>query len=145
MEYSIRVRDRDKALSIRLSHPDCRAAWERPRGAALSDVVLRPAVEQLAMIAARTISPLELAEEHIAQIEGLNPKLNALVDFDAERVRSQARALECVPGIHGPLHGLPMTVKASIAVAGYRCETGSLLNRGNIPSQDAVVVGRMRR
>ncbi len=97
------------------------------------------------MIAARLISPLELAEEHIAQIERLNPQLNALVDFDAERVRSQARALERASGKPGLLHGLPMTVKASIAVAGYRCETGSLLNQGNIPTQDAVVVDRMRK
>jgi Asp-tRNA(Asn)/Glu-tRNA(Gln) amidotransferase A subunit family amidase len=111
----------------------------------LSDVVLRPAVEQLAMIAARSISPLELAEEHIAQIERLNPQINALIDFDADRVRLQARALERPGGKTGPLHGLPMTVKASIAVAGYRCETGSLLNQGYSPSEDAVVVGRMRQ
>ena len=40
----------------------------------------------------RKISALELADEYIRQIERLNPKLNALVDFDPERVRKQARA-----------------------------------------------------
>ncbi len=40
------------------------------------------------------ISPLELAEEYIQQIERLNPQLNALVDFDPGRVRAQARALK---------------------------------------------------
>jgi Asp-tRNA(Asn)/Glu-tRNA(Gln) amidotransferase A subunit family amidase len=38
-----------------------------------------------------------------------------------------------------------MTVKAAISVAGYRCETGSVLNRGYIPQEDALVVSRMRR
>lgn len=111
----------------------------------MSHILLESAVEQLSMIAARKISPIELAEEHITQIERLNPKLNAFVDFDAERVRQQTRALEQASGKTGPLHGLPMTVKASISVSGHRCETGSMLNQGHIPAEDAVVVARMRK
>ena len=42
------------------------------------------------------ISVAELAEAHIAQIERLNPQLNAFADFDAERVRAQARQHRCV-------------------------------------------------
>jgi amidase len=45
---------------------------------------------------------------------------------------------------HGPLHGLPVTVKSSIATAGYRCEIGSLLHKGDIPREDALVVARLR-
>ncbi len=104
-------------------------------------VTLLPAVEQLRMLYERRISPLELAEEHIRQIERLNPKLNALVDFDAERVRSSAR--QTVPG-SGRLAGLPMTIKSSIATAGFRCEIGSVLHRGHVPTQDAEVVRRAR-
>ena len=105
----------------------------------------RPAVELLAMLQRREISPLELAEEHIQQIEQLNPRLNALVDFDAERVRQQARALENSPPPRGPLFGLPMTVKSSISVAGHRCEIGSLLHCGNVPEADATAVARLRQ
>ena len=97
------------------------------------------------MLAARKISPLELAEEHIRQIEALNGRLNALVDFDADRVRSQVIAANVSSKAGLLLQGLPMTVKSSIAVAGHRCETGSLLNRGHIPSEDAVIVARMRQ
>lgn len=87
----------------------------------------------------------ELAEAHIGQIDRLNPQLNAFADFDAERVRERARALDAVPaGARGPLHGLPVTVKSSIATAGYRCEIGSLLHQGEIPSEDAVAVARLR-
>jgi amidase len=44
----------------------------------------------------------------------------------------------------GALHGLPVTIKSSIATAGYRCEIGSLLHKDEIPAEDAVVVGRLR-
>jgi Asp-tRNA(Asn)/Glu-tRNA(Gln) amidotransferase A subunit family amidase len=93
----------------------------------------------LAALRVGRISPLELAEEHIARIEQFNPSLHALVDFDADRVRAQAIA--CTSG---HLAGLPVTVKSSISVKGLRCETGSVVNRGHIPSEDAVVVSRLR-
>ena len=48
------------------------------------------------------------------------------------------------PAPRGPLHGLPVTVKSSIATAGYRCEIGSLLHKGEIPREDALVVARLR-
>lgn len=101
-------------------------------------ITLRPATEQLALLQRRDITPGELLDEHIAQIRRLNPQLNALVDFDADRVRSQVARLR-----PGPLSGLPVTVKSSIAVAGYRCETGSTLNRGFIPDTNAVLVDRL--
>jgi Asp-tRNA(Asn)/Glu-tRNA(Gln) amidotransferase A subunit family amidase len=111
----------------------------------MNGLTVLPAVELLAMLRRKQISPLELADEYIQQIEGLNPQLNALVDFDAERVREQARALQDATGARGPLFGLPMTIKGSIATAGYRCEIGSMLHRGNVPHEDAVVVDRAKR
>jgi Asp-tRNA(Asn)/Glu-tRNA(Gln) amidotransferase A subunit family amidase len=108
------------------------------------DIVLAPAVRQLELLGARQISIVELAEAHIRQIERLNPQLNAIVDFDADRVRAQAKRLDAADEPRGPLHGLPVTVKSSIATAGYRCEIGSLLNKGEVPKEDAVVVARLR-
>ena len=101
-------------------------------------LTLPAATEQLALLRRRALTPLELAEEHIAQIQRLNPRLNALIDFDAERVRAQARQPR-----PGPLSGLPVTVKSSISAAGYRCEIGSTLNRGFVPAENAVVVDRL--
>jgi amidase len=108
------------------------------------ELVLLPAVRQLEMLRAREISVGELAEAHIQQIERLEPQLNAFADFNADRVRAQAHAMEATSNPPGPLHGLPVTIKSSIATAGYRCEIGSLLNKGNVPAEDAVVVARMR-
>jgi Asp-tRNA(Asn)/Glu-tRNA(Gln) amidotransferase A subunit family amidase len=110
----------------------------------MKPVTQQSAVELLAMLRESKISPLELANEYISQIERLNPRLNVLVDFDPERVREQARAAERSTDPRGPLFGLPVTVKASISVAGHRCELGSLINRGNVPAEDAVVVARAR-
>jgi len=81
----------------------------------------------------------------LRQIERLNPQLNVFADFNAERVREQARGMDAVAmGARGPLHGLPVTVKSSIATAGYKCGIGSLNHKGEIPREDAVVVGRLR-
>ncbi len=108
------------------------------------ELVLLPAVRQLEMLRAREISVTELAEAHIKQIDRLEPYLNAFADFDADRVRVQAQAMDATSKSSAPLHGLPVTVKSSIATAGYRCEIGSRLNQDDIPRQDAVVVARMR-
>ncbi|MDT7814148.1 MAG: amidase [Acidobacteriaceae bacterium] len=103
------------------------------------NVTLFPAVAQLALLDQRKISPLELADEHIRQIERLNPALNAIIDFDADRVRGQARQ-----AASGALAGLPVTIKSSIAVQGHRCEIGSVLNRGKVAEADAEAVARLR-
>ena len=110
----------------------------------MTQVVLEPAARQLELLRSGEISVVELAEAHLDQIERLNPQLNVFADFDAERVRAQARRLDEQPEPRGPLHGLPVTVKSSIATAGYLCEMGSLLHEGEIPAQDAVVVARLR-
>jgi Asp-tRNA(Asn)/Glu-tRNA(Gln) amidotransferase A subunit family amidase len=110
----------------------------------VTDLLIQPAVDLLAMLSRGDISALELAEEHIRRIKELNPQLNAIVDFDADRVREQARRLDLTNDSRGPLHGLPVTAKSSISVAGHRCEIGSLLNQGHTPAADAEVVARLR-
>jgi Asp-tRNA(Asn)/Glu-tRNA(Gln) amidotransferase A subunit family amidase len=112
----------------------------------MNDLVLQSATRQLELLRSGEISIAELAEAHLEQIARLNPQLNVFVDFDAERVRDEARRLDETPKgeRRGALHGLPVTVKSSIAAAGYRCEIGSLLNKGDVPREDAVVVARLR-
>ncbi len=110
----------------------------------MSDLLTQPAVDLLALLEARKISVLELAEQHIQRIELLNPQLNAVIDYDPEEIRREAMAFDCSTAPRGPLHGLPLTVKSSISVAGRLCETGSLLNRGTRPTLDAEAVMRLR-
>jgi Asp-tRNA(Asn)/Glu-tRNA(Gln) amidotransferase A subunit family amidase len=110
----------------------------------MNELVLAPAARQLELVRTGKVSVTEIADAHIQQIERLNPELNAFADFDAERVRAQARRLDAVREPRGALHGLPVTIKSSIATAGCRCEIGSLLHKGEIPREDAVVVSRLR-
>lgn len=110
----------------------------------MNELVLASAIRQLDLLRSGQASIIELAEAHIAQIERLEPALNAFADFDADRVRRHANQLVGSKKPLGPLHGLPVTVKSSIATAGYRCEIGSLLHQGESPRADAVVVARLR-
>jgi amidase len=111
----------------------------------MSQLVLEPAVRQLELLRAGEISVGELAEAHLHQITRLNPALNVFADFDPDRVRANAARLEAIPlEARGLLHGLPVTVKSSIATAGFKCEIGSLLRKSRVATEDAVVVGRLR-
>lgn len=96
------------------------------------------------MLRERRITPLELAEEYIRAIERWNPVLNAIIDYDPEHIREQARNLEHSTSGQGSLAGLPMTIKSSIPVAGRRCSIGSRLRQHSVSTNDAVVVARLR-
>lgn len=115
----------------------------------MSSIVLSSALQQLQMLRSGAISIMELAEEHIQQIVRLNSTIGAFVDFDEQRVRAQAITLQQQAAIGrtsiGPLHGLPVSIKSSIATAGYRCEIGSTLLCGQISETDAEAVARLRR
>jgi Asp-tRNA(Asn)/Glu-tRNA(Gln) amidotransferase A subunit family amidase len=96
----------------------------------------------------KQLSPIELVDAHLARIENLNPRLNAFVQVDAEGARSQARAAEdaVLRGEKlGPLHGVPLSIKSSIGVAGLRREAGSKLRAGLVASHDAPLVSRLRK
>jgi Asp-tRNA(Asn)/Glu-tRNA(Gln) amidotransferase A subunit family amidase len=113
----------------------------------MGDLTFLPATAMARQIRERKISPVELAEAHLAKIERLNPKLNAFVHVDVERVRREALAAESVVmrgEALGPLHGVPISIKSSLDVAGLRCEAGTLLRAGTIPTHDAPLVARLR-
>ena len=118
------------------------------REIAMTDLTLAPAVEMRLHIREKRISPLELADLHLAKIERLNPKLNAFVQVDRDSVRRRAREAEAAlttGSFLGPLHGVPISIKSSIDVAGMRCEAGTRLRAGYVASLDAPLVERLRR
>ena len=113
----------------------------------MGDLTFLPAVVMAQQIREKKFSPVELADAHLAKIERLNPKLNAFVHVDAERVRREARAAEAAVmkgQALGPLHGVPISIKSSMDVAGLRCEAGTRLRAGHIATQDAPLVARLR-
>lgn len=113
----------------------------------MADLTFLPAVEMARQIREKKISPVELAEAHLAKIERLNPKLNAFVDVNSEHVRREARNAEEAltrGGELGPLHGVAVSVKSSVDVAGMKCEAGTRLREGSVAGEDAPLVSRLR-
>lgn len=113
----------------------------------MSAISFPSAAEIAARIRAKAVSPVEVAQAHLARIERLNPKLNAFVDWQPERVLEQARHAEQAILRRenlGPLHGVPLSIKSSIDVAGHRSEAGTRLRAGSIAAQDAPLVARLR-
>jgi Asp-tRNA(Asn)/Glu-tRNA(Gln) amidotransferase A subunit family amidase len=95
----------------------------------------------------KEVSPVEVARAYLNRIERLNPKLNAFVDCQPEAVLAQAREAENAirrGDKLGPLHGVPLSIKSSIDVAGHRCEAGTRLRAGRIATEDAPLVARLR-
>jgi Asp-tRNA(Asn)/Glu-tRNA(Gln) amidotransferase A subunit family amidase len=113
----------------------------------MSDLTFLSAVAMAEQIRQKKTSPIELVEAHFEKIERLNPTLNAFVQLDAERARRTARdAQEAVSqsASLGPLHGVPISIKNSISVAGLRSEAGTRLRAGFVATQDAPLVSRLR-
>jgi len=97
-------------------------------------------------IRSKNVSPVELVELHLKRIETLEPKLNAIAHLMAKSVRLQAREAESfvLRGEPlGPLHGVPLTLKSSIAVSGWPWSAGSLLRKHCFPSPNAPLVTRL--
>ncbi len=113
----------------------------------MSEINFLSAAQMAEQIRSRKLSPVDLVEAHLAQIERFNPKLNAFVQVDAESARKQAREAESAVNSGkalGPLHGVPVSIKSSIEVTGMRCEAGSKLLAGQIATKDAPLVTRLR-
>ncbi len=114
----------------------------------MRELTFLSAVSMAEQIRRKELSPVELLEAHLTRIEELNPKLNAFVQVDAEGARQQAQLAEAAVGRGeelGPLHGIPLSIKSSVEVAGLRCESGTKLRAGFVATRDAPLVARLRR
>ena len=92
-------------------------------------------------------SPEDLIAGHLARIEKFNPQLNAFIFKNSralDEARAATKALRSGQEL-GPLHGIPLTIKSSIDVAGWPCPAGSRLRRDYVAQTDAPLVARLRR
>jgi len=113
----------------------------------MSDICFMQAHELAHQIRSRRLSALEVVDAHIAQIERVNPAINAIVTFLPERAREQARALDAAfakGGDPGPLAGLPVAHKDLVPTRGVRTTFGSRIFEDFVPETDALVVERLR-
>ena len=114
----------------------------------MSDICFLPATELARRIRTRELSAVEVMEAHIAQIERVNPALNAVVTFLPEQALAQAKAADAALDRGeevGPLHGLPMLHKDTNETAGIRTTFGSPIFRDNVPARSALLIERAHR
>ena len=106
-----------------------------------------PATELAQRIRRRDLSARELMQASLAQIERLNPRLNAIVSLYAEQGLAQARAADEKQARGeeiGPLHGLPVAHKDLFLTRGMRTTFGSPIFKDFIPERNALIVDRLQ-
>ena len=100
-----------------------------------------------ALVGSREISPVELVDACLTQIEAVNPNLSAYISVYHDQARAVAKAAEIMAQAGhflGPLHGLPIAIKDNIALKGLRTTAGSKILADWVPDHDATVVTRLR-
>ena len=109
-------------------------------------MIFDSAHEILEKIKLREVSSLEVLESFLAQVEKVNPKINAIVALDAERAKEKAIEADNKISLKsklGPLHGLPMTIKDAFEVEGIVSTGGNPAWKDNIPKRNAEAVQRL--
>ena len=105
------------------------------------------ATELALKIRSGEISAVETMEAHLAQIEKVNPQVNAIVTLVPELALEQARKADeklAQGGKLGPLHGLPVAHKDLVPTKGIRTTFGSPIFQDFVPEEDALLVERIR-
>ncbi|HEY0025432.1 MAG TPA: amidase family protein [Longimicrobium sp.] len=105
-----------------------------------------PAHELARRVRAREVSPVEVLDACMAQVERHNGEINAVVTLNPG-ARDDAAALErriAAGEDVGPLAGVPVGIKDVTEVAGVRTTYGSPLFSDFVPNEDALVVERLR-
>lgn len=105
------------------------------------------ATEAARRIRCGELSALDYAEALLERCSALE-SLGAFIRLDADTIRADARAADLARGqgaVLGPLHGVAVTVKDNIDVAGLPTTAGAAGLRGNVAREDAEVVRALRR
>jgi aspartyl-tRNA(Asn)/glutamyl-tRNA(Gln) amidotransferase subunit A len=93
------------------------------------------------------LTPLELTGSVLAEIELRDPVVNAMATVThAGAIEAAERATEEMRAGHdrGPLHGIPISLKDNIDVAGVRTTSGSRLFADVVPATDSAIARSLR-
>ena len=89
----------------------------------------------------------DVLDESLAAIAEHGARTNAFILVDETGARAAARAVdeERQRGVHrGPLHGMPISIKDLIDIAGQPTTAASRVRAGHVASRDATVIQRLR-
>src|ERR1700689_5509425 len=102
--------------------------------------------ESSRLLRARKISPVELTEAVLGQVNEWNPKVNAFITVLEDAARRHARRAEKalrrnVPA--SPLYGIPISLKDNIYTKGIRTTAGSKILFDFVPEFDSTIASKL--
>ena len=113
-----------------------------------SELCFTPATDLVRMIRRKDVSVTEVMEAHLAQVDRVNPAVNAIVTYHPDQALEGARkADEAIARneARGSLFGLPIAHKDLVLTKGVRTTYGSPIFRDFVPGQDELVVERLKQ
>ncbi len=105
------------------------------------------ATEIVKKIKSRELSATQVAQAFLQRIAKVNPHLNAIHPFSSERVLREAQQADEMLNTGkevGKLHGLPITIKDTCHVNGFKCSKGFPGLYKAESTYDATVVARLK-
>jgi amidase len=112
------------------------------------DICFMTAGELAGRIRAKELSASEVMAAHLAQIERVNPVVNAIITFLPEQAMAQAKAADAALArgqAPGPLFGLPVAHKDLTETKGIRTTHGSPIFKDHVPERDALIIERLKK
>lgn len=110
-------------------------------------IVFQPARELAKHIQTGELSVQEVVETHLEQIDQLNPKINAIINLNAEQAMEAAKKadqqLQAGESV-GPFHGLPIAIKDTANAVGFPTTYGFVPFKNNMPKEDDILVERLK-
>jgi len=113
----------------------------------MDDLLFMTAARAAALIRRGALSPVTYMAAVLEAAYAMQPRLNPFVALLDDSAMAGARAAEAAVQAKqplGPLHGIPVSIKDQVDVAGAPTTHGSAIFEGNMPGADDVAVARLR-
>ncbi len=114
----------------------------------MSEICALSASELGRLITTGKLSSREVVDAHLKRAEVINPTINAITDLQTDKARESAIEADNALRLGKPagaLHGVPITVKSSIAARDCRHECGTPLRHGQVADEDAPLVAKLKQ
>ena len=113
----------------------------------MSELAFASATTLATKIQNKEISAVELLNFFLVRADAHNEELNAIVVDTREQALADAQQADAdlaKGNMHGPLHGVPMTVKESFHLAGTASTWGNPALKDNVFHEDAEAIKRLK-
>jgi amidase len=145
LSFDKRLASAPKVVNRMIWSHDQHGGGGNMRGAEILDL---DAAGVAAAIAAGAISSREAAAAHLARLDAVNPRFNAVVEVMREDALAAADAIDAARARGerlGPLAGVPVTVKLNVDVAGRASSLGLVALKDRIADSDSPAVANLRK